>query len=378
MKSREDGNPARANIKQALGLHKDGDADASFHFRNSDKYYHDPEECELRFAYLKTSLRFASRPHCVLLQDLIAFCFKLSLRFASTSLRFAQDLIAFCFKLSLRFASTSLRFAQDLHCLEYEHVVYESDFTGNEGWNNHRQSKINSLAIKDEFGFVIHLKFGCINLQFCEDRLVIRTSSSSGVKHLIPRRLTRYLNPIFDKALGNRSQTECWTGFARDGYGYLESQYIGTLLEILVDTRKLEVHRKHALWSLFLNPYNAFLETVDLVGKNGSNTIHLVSGCIRLLSFKRTVKEMFVLTSLVYWMNDLFACIRNEISDSFSKPSNRVALSTTSHTLIVKQVSSSCFASIPTESAMASLMFFGSVRLTKGVIDRMYACDEST
>ncbi|GJU68114.1 hypothetical protein Tco_1254373 [Tanacetum coccineum] len=27
-------------------LHKDGDADASFRFRNSDKYYHDPEECE--------------------------------------------------------------------------------------------------------------------------------------------------------------------------------------------------------------------------------------------------------------------------------------------------------------------------------------------
>ncbi|GJT23668.1 cytochrome c oxidase subunit 3 [Tanacetum coccineum] len=49
-------------------------------------------EAVLRFAYLKTSLRFASRPHCVLLQDLIAFCFKLSLRFASTSLRFAQDL----------------------------------------------------------------------------------------------------------------------------------------------------------------------------------------------------------------------------------------------------------------------------------------------
>ncbi|GJX94948.1 ribonuclease H-like domain-containing protein [Tanacetum coccineum] len=41
---------------------------------------------------LKISLRFASRPHCVLLQDLIAFCFKLSLRFASISLRFAQDL----------------------------------------------------------------------------------------------------------------------------------------------------------------------------------------------------------------------------------------------------------------------------------------------
>ncbi|GJU91977.1 retrovirus-related pol polyprotein from transposon TNT 1-94 [Tanacetum coccineum] len=92
----------------------------------------------------KTSLRFASRPHCILLQDLIAFCFKTSLRFASrpycvllqdhtafyfkTSLRFAsrphcvllQDLIAFCFKLSLRFASTSLRFAQDLHCVLLE------------------------------------------------------------------------------------------------------------------------------------------------------------------------------------------------------------------------------------------------------------------
>ncbi|GJZ76599.1 putative ribonuclease H-like domain-containing protein [Tanacetum coccineum] len=32
----------------------------------------------------KTSLRFASRPHCVLLQDLTAFCFKTSLRFASS------------------------------------------------------------------------------------------------------------------------------------------------------------------------------------------------------------------------------------------------------------------------------------------------------
>ncbi|GJW60678.1 ribonuclease H-like domain-containing protein [Tanacetum coccineum] len=38
-----------------------------------------------------TSLRFARRPQCVLLQDLIAFCFKSSLRFASISLRFVQD-----------------------------------------------------------------------------------------------------------------------------------------------------------------------------------------------------------------------------------------------------------------------------------------------
>ncbi|GJT77002.1 hypothetical protein Tco_1043727 [Tanacetum coccineum] len=32
---------------------------------------------------LKISLCFASRPHCVLLQDLTAFCFKTSLHFAS-------------------------------------------------------------------------------------------------------------------------------------------------------------------------------------------------------------------------------------------------------------------------------------------------------
>ncbi|GJU26992.1 hypothetical protein Tco_1165613 [Tanacetum coccineum] len=93
------------------GLHKDGDADASFHFRNSDKYYHDPEECE---------------PHCILLQDLIAFCFKTSLRFASRPhYVLLQDLIAFCFKLSLRFASTSLRFAKELHCVLLEdHIAF--------------------------------------------------------------------------------------------------------------------------------------------------------------------------------------------------------------------------------------------------------------
>ncbi|GJY47994.1 hypothetical protein Tco_0437950 [Tanacetum coccineum] len=53
----EDGNPARANIKQALGLHKDGDADALFQpttqLPNSDKYYHDPEEC--KYAGLKVT-----------------------------------------------------------------------------------------------------------------------------------------------------------------------------------------------------------------------------------------------------------------------------------------------------------------------------------
>ncbi|GJS39751.1 putative reverse transcriptase domain-containing protein [Tanacetum coccineum] len=67
----------------------------------------------------KTSLRFASRPHCVLLQDLIAFCFKLSLRFALISLRFAsrphcvllQVITAFCFNITAFCSRPPLRFA---------------------------------------------------------------------------------------------------------------------------------------------------------------------------------------------------------------------------------------------------------------------------
>ncbi|GJZ08344.1 hypothetical protein Tco_0542627 [Tanacetum coccineum] len=59
----------------------------------------------------KTSLRFASRPHCVLLQDLTAFCFKTSLRFASSyhcvllqhHCVLLKTSIAFCLKTILRF-----------------------------------------------------------------------------------------------------------------------------------------------------------------------------------------------------------------------------------------------------------------------------------
>ncbi|GKB17772.1 hypothetical protein Tco_0851695 [Tanacetum coccineum] len=36
-------------------LHKDRDADASFHFRNPDKYYHNPEECEYAGPKVTTS-----------------------------------------------------------------------------------------------------------------------------------------------------------------------------------------------------------------------------------------------------------------------------------------------------------------------------------
>ncbi|GJQ95606.1 hypothetical protein Tco_0006745 [Tanacetum coccineum] len=59
-------------------------------------------------------------PHCVLLQDF--HCVLLQVALTAFLL---QDLIAFCFKLSLRFASTSLRFAQDLHCVLLEdHIAF--------------------------------------------------------------------------------------------------------------------------------------------------------------------------------------------------------------------------------------------------------------
>ncbi|GJY34639.1 hypothetical protein Tco_0419108 [Tanacetum coccineum] len=110
---------------------------------------------------LKTSLRFASRPHCVLLQAITAFCFNIT-AFCSrppyNSITFCriwgyvlvtafwllnvafcllEDLTAFCFKTSLRFASrphfillqdltafcfkTSLHFASSYHCILLQH-----------------------------------------------------------------------------------------------------------------------------------------------------------------------------------------------------------------------------------------------------------------
>ncbi|GJX25374.1 hypothetical protein Tco_0231670 [Tanacetum coccineum] len=60
----------------------------------------------------KTSLRFASRPHCVLLQDLIAFCFKTSLRFASRPhCVLLQAITAFCFNVTAFCSKPPLRFA---------------------------------------------------------------------------------------------------------------------------------------------------------------------------------------------------------------------------------------------------------------------------
>ncbi|GKF77977.1 hypothetical protein Tco_0230447, partial [Tanacetum coccineum] len=68
----------------------------------------------------KTSLRFASRPHCVLLQDihcvlledLTAFCLKTSLRFESRPhCVLLQAITAFCFNIPAFCSRPLLRFA---------------------------------------------------------------------------------------------------------------------------------------------------------------------------------------------------------------------------------------------------------------------------
>nr|GEU64337.1 retrovirus-related Pol polyprotein from transposon TNT 1-94 [Tanacetum cinerariifolium] len=50
-------------------------------------------------------------------------------------------------------------------------------FDGEEVATSSSDPEIRQLAIKDEFGFVIHLEFDCINLRFGEDRPVISVSS---------------------------------------------------------------------------------------------------------------------------------------------------------------------------------------------------------
>ncbi|GJT87611.1 zinc finger, CCHC-type containing protein [Tanacetum coccineum] len=77
----------------------------------------------------KTSLRFASRPHCVLLQDLTAFCFKTSLRFASSyhcvllqhHCVLLKTSIAFCLKTILRFDKKLLWQNFIHHCILLQH-----------------------------------------------------------------------------------------------------------------------------------------------------------------------------------------------------------------------------------------------------------------
>ncbi|GKC07892.1 hypothetical protein Tco_0999502, partial [Tanacetum coccineum] len=63
--SAQDGAPSQDDVRLCLGddlkkaqdhrLHTDEDADASFHFRNSDKYYHDPEKYEYAGPKVTTS-----------------------------------------------------------------------------------------------------------------------------------------------------------------------------------------------------------------------------------------------------------------------------------------------------------------------------------
>ncbi|GJR11423.1 hypothetical protein Tco_0794075 [Tanacetum coccineum] len=66
--------------------------------------------------------RFASRPHCVLLQDLTAFCFKTSLRFASSyHCVLLKTSIAFCLKTILRFDKKLLWQNFIHHCVLLQH-----------------------------------------------------------------------------------------------------------------------------------------------------------------------------------------------------------------------------------------------------------------
>ncbi|GJS98227.1 reverse transcriptase domain-containing protein [Tanacetum coccineum] len=74
---------------------------------------------------------------------------------------------------------------------------------------------------------------------------IARTSSSSGVKHLIPSRLTRYLNISSDKALVNKSAvisdidvlgTGMLDWIARDGYELVRSTQIKTHTQLLLKT----------------------------------------------------------------------------------------------------------------------------------------------
>ena len=55
-----------------------------------------------------------------------------------------------------------------------EHEVVNLDSFGMRLQRMLSYPAIKQLAIKDEFGFVIHLESGCINLWFCENQPVIR------------------------------------------------------------------------------------------------------------------------------------------------------------------------------------------------------------
>ncbi|GJX72555.1 hypothetical protein Tco_0309726 [Tanacetum coccineum] len=67
----------------------------------------------------------------------------------------------------------------------------------------------------------------CDNKGAIDLNSISRTSSSSGVKHLIPSCLTRYLNLSSDKGLVNKSANcECWTGLHEMAMAAFESQYI--------------------------------------------------------------------------------------------------------------------------------------------------------
>ncbi|GKB95256.1 hypothetical protein Tco_0981393 [Tanacetum coccineum] len=97
-----------------------------------------------------------------------------------------------------------------------------------------------------------------------EQDSIARTSSSSGVKHLIPSRLTRYLNLSSDKALVNKSANwyeNAGTKIARDGLWLpFESQYIASAMN-----NRINLHQ--ALVQMTLRKSNYFLLSISLSHK---------------------------------------------------------------------------------------------------------------
>ncbi|GJR71888.1 hypothetical protein Tco_0084253 [Tanacetum coccineum] len=92
-------------------LHKDGDADASFHFRNSDKYYHDPEECELFTAFCLQQIEICLRLFTAFCLQQIEICLRLFTAFCLQQIEICLRLFtAFCLQQTAICLSSSLRF----------------------------------------------------------------------------------------------------------------------------------------------------------------------------------------------------------------------------------------------------------------------------
>nr|GEX21103.1 hypothetical protein [Tanacetum cinerariifolium] len=91
-----------------------------------------------------------------------------------------------------------------------------------------------SISTISEYINVIDSKRHVEKNLFDQADLFAKVSSSTGVKHLIPSRLTRYLNLSSGKALVNRS-ANCWTRLHEMAMAAFESQYIDEFIKSCVE-----------------------------------------------------------------------------------------------------------------------------------------------